>query len=872
MSGKLRTFGLILILLCSGWARGQSFDDFKKQINSKFSTFQKETQQKFDNFVASIDKEFAEHLSKNFGPYHPLTVRAKSGAPKPTSVPKASREEVDKGNQIQYQSVRTQSLQHQGTLLPGIKKTEKVQFPVNNTHLNYLGWSFDFQSDQKIKNIHNNELTPRSVSDYWTEMSQTEYNHLLAQLSAAKDMLNANDWAYYQLIRKFTEKLLPERPNDQLLLQWVLLNRSRYKAKIGIADNQAYLLLPSLFTLYGKPYIAFDQLKYYIVSGKEIQLYTYDFDFPEADRVMDLRISRPFNTKGAPKSKDFTFEWQNKPITVSLQYDPIMMEFYQSVPMSDISVYLNSTGSEISENSFVQQFTPLIEGKTESEAAGLLLSFVQGAFEYKTDTEAHHHEQYFFPDELLAYPYSDCEDRAVLYAYLVKNLLHLNVMGLGFPGHMATAVHFTRQPEGDFLTWQGEKYVVADPTYTGAPIGMLMPQVQGTRAQLIPVNNEIVKADRSTALWKQLTNSGFFRGDLLQDVLFDQQNNAYVCGYFVGEAQLGEIQLKGSKDVRTGFIARIDPENKTVWATSLSGTGNNTAFNLAFSPDSSLYVYGTMEKNLTVENNEIQAENAPDVFLARINRNGKLQWVQKAGIGKLDHSSNFMFAARFNASGEKTMARLFSESEHFEQYGLTTEADGSALITGSFYATTGMNTHDFANYNTGSDFSPETALKSINDTLVKRDYEQTIAGLFAAMQLIKANSLEIKGIQVQDVFQKHNKQFIQYAKNFYDGFGLMRFMKNNSGIITIRTDDGKPLYFDKIKINNEARIKVIKYKSGNVEVQIFSGIDVGVPNHWFAMNTIKLFKDSGDLLFDFGENHITKKLNLKKEILKKTTD
>lgn len=34
------------------------------------------------------------------------------------------------------------------------------------------------------------------------------------------------------------------------------------------------------------------------------------------------------------------------------------------------------------------------------------------------------------------------------------------------------------------------------------------------------------------------------------------------------------------------------------------------------------------------------------------------------------------------------------------------------------------------------------------------------------------------------------------------------------------------------------------------------------------MNSIKLFKENGDVLFDYGDDNSTKKLNLKAEILK----
>ena len=870
MSKKTRFFvGLIFLCGFITMGQAQTFEEFKSQIREKYTSFEQETQQKFDNFVATIDQEFADHLNKHFGEYTPDKMNAELEVPKPVTIPKVDEEEVVTGNSISFFFPETQLFVRQGTLLPGIKKTEAVDFETDSIDADLLAWSMYFKSDKRMREISVGALNPENISRYWMKMSETNYNHLLAQFTEVKDLLNANDWAYYQLIKNFTRALLPDRPNDQVMLQWVLLNRSRYKAKIGYHEKRAFLMLPSLFTIYGHDYVAFERLNYYVVDDKPTQISTYDFDFPEADIVMDLRITRPFNTDQQLHTTQLSFAWDGERHFVKLKYDQVMMDFYKMVPQCDIAVYLNSICCEDTKNSIINQFAPLLKGKSDVEAAGMLLSFVQQAFEYKTDEEVFHHEQYFFADELLHYPYADCEDRSVLYTYLVKTLLKLDVIGLGFPGHMATAVHFDQTPEGDFLIWKGEEFVVADPTFAGAPLGMLLTQVQGQKPQLILVSNPGADAERASLLWNMVNKGGGFQGDKLVDVLFDHQNNAYVCGYFVGKAQFGNKNISGNGENRDGFLARFNNKHQPDWITTFTGPGNDMAFNLAFSADSNLLVYGTLEEELTADGETITAIGAPDVFVAKFSRQGKLDWIQKAGIDKLDHSADFMFAARFNQIGEKTMARLFSESEQFDYYGLTAEPDGSALIKGSFFATTGMNTHDFTAYNTGANFDAGAALKNVNDTLVKMDYEKTIAGLFAAMQLLKANTIEIKGTQIQQTFKDHNPQFIDYAGNFYQGFGKMQFIKNNSGIVIIKTDDGQPLIFDKIKIDNEARIKVIKYKSGNIEVQVFSGIDVGVPGNWHPMNTVKLFKDTGDLFLDYDEDHMTKKLNLKTEILKK---
>ncbi len=51
-------------------------------------------------------------------------------------------------------------------------------------------------------------------------------------------------------------------------------------------------------------------------------------------------------------------------------------------------------------------------------------------------------------------------------------------------------------------------------------------------------------------------------------------------------------------------------------------------------------------------------------------------------------------------------------------------------------------------------------------------------------------------------------------------------------------------------------------------MEVISGIYVGGGNYWLDMNSIKLFRETGDLLFDFDADNSVKKINMKKEILK----
>jgi len=96
-------------------------------------------------------------------------------------------------------------------------------------------------------------------------------------------------------------------------------------------------------------------------------------------------------------------------------------------------------------------------------------------------------ENYLFPEETLYYPYSDCEDRSILFAWLVHSLLGMDVIGLDYPGHVATAVQFKGNVGGDAIQYNGRRYVVADPTYINASVGMTMPDFKNAKPGVIEI-------------------------------------------------------------------------------------------------------------------------------------------------------------------------------------------------------------------------------------------------------------------------------------------------------------------------------------------------------------------------------------------------
>jgi hypothetical protein len=53
---------------------------------------------------------------------------------------------------------------------------------------------------------------------------------------------------------------------------------------------------------------------------------------------------------------------------------------------------------------------------------------------------------------------------------------------------VATAVKFSAYVAGDSRNYQGVRYVVADPTYIGADVGMEMEQYKSSSPDIIPAH------------------------------------------------------------------------------------------------------------------------------------------------------------------------------------------------------------------------------------------------------------------------------------------------------------------------------------------------------------------------------------------------
>ncbi|VFQ45290.1 hypothetical protein [Desulfoluna butyratoxydans] len=341
-------------------------------------------------------------------------------------------------------------------------------------------------------------LTPPlkpAIAAYWEAMSQSA--QFEAFLSQARDMsgdLGLNDWGYHNFL--FTCGLAVHGNDRDLanLFTWFMSVKSGYDARVGYSDDRVYLLLPSRNTLYSVSYLTLQGTRYYAVTfdgsrEKLGKLYTYKGKYPKADRLMDYRLLKVPTLKPEITEKELRFEYGGEPQSVKVSYNQSLVDYYRYYPQTNIKIYFDALTSDELNYSMVRELKEKLEGKSEKEAVDYLLGFSQKAFAYKTDDDQLGREKYMLPEETIWYPYSDCEDRSFLFAYLVRRILKLDVVGLNYPGHVATAVRFNDNVPGDYVVMNNRKYIVCDPTYINASAGMAMPKYKRRNPDVVKIRN-----------------------------------------------------------------------------------------------------------------------------------------------------------------------------------------------------------------------------------------------------------------------------------------------------------------------------------------------------------------------------------------------
>jgi hypothetical protein len=467
-----RLFGLSSLALITAFSQlnGGDFENFKRVQNAAFTKYKDANDNAFEAYLKQQWQEYSAFKSA------PLYEKQKPKAiipaheEAPSLVGPAVRIVVEKPKQ---------ELPKQ---LPKVEKKAALQ-------LEYFGVGLNFVQDEKLHKARFYPLNQKGVLNFFSVMAASDYQLTLVEVKKIREDLHLNDWGVYLLVEKLSQKYFSE-PDEQKLYMWFILNKMGFDTKVGIQEGHIVLLSLTKQLVYAASGYTLGGKKYYNLSSEyssHKSLYTYEKNYPNAVKALDFSLNILPLLKKELVKKSRSFRMNAKEYTVTYRYNKNIIKFMSTYPQVSYEVYFNAPMEEVTYHDIADSLKPYLDGKKANVALNLVLRFVQKGFGYERDMEQFGKEKVMFADETLYYDRSDCEDRAVLYAKLVKKLFGIRVVGVKYPDHMATALYIPI--EGDSVKLNSKRFVVADPTYINANVGQSM----GKYRNIVPQNFIVVK-------------------------------------------------------------------------------------------------------------------------------------------------------------------------------------------------------------------------------------------------------------------------------------------------------------------------------------------------------------------------------------------
>lgn len=309
-------------------------------------------------------------------------------------------------------------------------------------------------------------------------------------LIRTKNKLELCDWLFYQMIRRTAQKIVPKTQDyfGYTLTKWMLLKESGYDPLLLIQPDRIYLYIKSTDSIYNQPIRIFQNRQYVCLNAHDYTgLAAEDTEtmlvIPEAfeNKTFSFAINKlPIMPESIYHEKTIRFQVGETTEKISVKTNPMIGVYYNNYPVTDYYNQFNVPLSEGAKTSLIQSLKGRIRNMNQKQGIEYLMHFTRSAFNFAPDTEAFGKEKRLSPEETLLSQSSDCEDRAALLYFLIKEIYNIPMAVLIFPEHVTIAVKLDKHI-GEKIHIGKDLYTIceATPQKEDLPIGAIMSELKG---------------------------------------------------------------------------------------------------------------------------------------------------------------------------------------------------------------------------------------------------------------------------------------------------------------------------------------------------------------------------------------------------------
>ncbi|WP_235527313.1 hypothetical protein [Pedobacter sp. Leaf41] len=348
-----------------------------------------------------------------------------------------------------------------------------ISVMAQNRSFEFYDGTFNFNLDSSLIISTVNKPTTAEALNFYSKIESADTRTIISALKAYQEKDHLNDWIYYQLIRKTAEEISPKAENyfRYTLYKWYLLSKCGYDARIAIGNNQIVFYVNNDEDISDIPFFMIGDKKYMCLNyhdyGKLFKQSVYvpvKLKIPEATKPFSYKVTRmPEFKPETYEEKDLQFSYKQKVYHFKLKVNDEVQKIFKNYPVVDYESYFNIPLSRETYSSLIPILKENTKHLDQKNGVDYLMRFTRYAFLYEDDGQNFGKEKRLSPEQTLLNKYSDCDDRAALFFFLVKEIYNLPMIALLYPTHLTMAVQFDK-PVGSFITYQGKKYSFCEPT------------------------------------------------------------------------------------------------------------------------------------------------------------------------------------------------------------------------------------------------------------------------------------------------------------------------------------------------------------------------------------------------------------------------
>ena len=361
---------------------------------------------------------------------------------------------------------------------------------------NYQIKQLDFYGDEVTLTLDSSLSVPfdklldqTTVKDFLQKINASNYQPVVNALLNYKKEHKPDDWLYYQLIRKTAQHLSPKAENyiRYTLYKWFLLTKSGYDAFLCTAGEQILFYVQSDENIYnipfrlknGKQYVCLNYHDYGNIDFEKTVFSEIDIKIPQAKNSFSYKLTRlPDFKENDYSSKELLFTYNDVKYRFNIKLNKEVKNIFTNYPVVDYANYFNAPLSKETYSTLIPALKKNIRGMSTRNGVDYLMNFTRYALSFEADAAHFGQEKRLTPEQTLLYEKSDCEDRAALFFYLVKEIYDLPMILLVYPNHVTTAIRFNK-PIGKTILYNGHRYSVCEPTpqKENLLVGQLLPEL-----------------------------------------------------------------------------------------------------------------------------------------------------------------------------------------------------------------------------------------------------------------------------------------------------------------------------------------------------------------------------------------------------------